>query len=347
VTSIDGLKSKWFMEDVAVRAISDNLKARMTFARDYQHVGQASERPCRIANLNMDRMFFKQSISQFGYFCSVSWKTEKKYLSCTHLPELSVLYKNLFYYFASEKQRELFVQNPKKFTENVIFAAERNIPRRMMAHKASEIAETEKALLNYCPVTLADEEKLEKGNPILVINFKGEKYAFTSEEKLQKFASTPSRYSKTKLPVRIPPDNKPVYLYNLQKEENSVTFLEQALGSVVTKGLREIGEHPIKYPTLTVKETMLKLFAIFLKTENPANTEHMKQKYMKKMKSFLEKCTIPEELKDLAEEKEKKKKKGKWPQFKENYYNTLGQQYDGILKEVEKEKAEGFSGYMK
>lgn len=132
----------------------------------------------------MDRMFFKQSISQFGYFCPVSWKTEKKYLTCTHLPELAVLYKNLFYYFANEKQRELFVQNPKKFTENVIFSAERNIPRRMMVHKASEIAETEKALLNYCPVTLADEEKLEKGNPILVINFKGEKYCFTSEEKL-------------------------------------------------------------------------------------------------------------------------------------------------------------------
>ena len=32
VTSIDGLKSKWFMEDLAVRAISNNLKARMVFA---------------------------------------------------------------------------------------------------------------------------------------------------------------------------------------------------------------------------------------------------------------------------------------------------------------------------
>ena len=35
VTSIDAMKSKWFLEDVAVRAISDNLKARMIFARDY------------------------------------------------------------------------------------------------------------------------------------------------------------------------------------------------------------------------------------------------------------------------------------------------------------------------
>lgn len=69
----------------------------------------------------------------------------------------------------------------------MIFSTDRNIPRRMMGHKAAEIAETEKALLNYCPVTLADEEKLEQGNSILVVNFKGEKYTFTSEEKLQKF----------------------------------------------------------------------------------------------------------------------------------------------------------------
>ena len=35
----------------------------------------------------------------------------------------------------------------------------------------------------------------------------------------------------------------------------------------------------------------------------------------------MEKCTVPEELDDLAQ---KKKKGKKWPQFKENYYNKLG-----------------------
>lgn len=163
----------------------------------------------------MDRVFFKQSVSQYGYYCPVSWKTEKKFLTCTHLPEFAVLYKNLFYYFASLKQRDLFVQNPRKFTENVIFSTERNIPKRMSCFKASEISETEKALLNYCPVTLADEEKLSPGNPLLVVNFKGEKYTFSTEEKLKKFTMQPSRYSKVKLPVKIPPEEKPVRLYDL------------------------------------------------------------------------------------------------------------------------------------
>lgn len=44
---------------------------------------------------------------------------------------------------------------------------------------------------------------------------------------------------------------------------------------------------------------------------------------------------------------EKKQKKAKWPEFKEDYYNRLGKQYDTILRDVEKEKAEGFWGYMK
>ena len=30
---------------------------------------------------------------------------------------------------------------------------------------------------------------------------------------------------------------------------------------------------------MSVKETMLKLFALFLKAENPANTDYMKEKY--------------------------------------------------------------------
>lgn len=191
-------------------------------------------------------------------------------------------------------------------------------------HKAAEISESEKQLDGYCPVTLMDEEKLAAGHSLLLISYKDDKYCFANEEKLIKFFQSPGRYSKAQLPVKRPPDVKPVSLYNLQKEENSITFLEQALGSVVIKGLREIGETRLKYPTLSVKETMLKLFALFLKTENPANTEYMKQKYRKKMEIFLEKCTVPEELAELA----KKKAKGKFPAFKERFYNQKGEQYD-------------------
>ena len=92
---------------------------------------------------------------------------------------------------------------------------------------------------------------------------------------------------------------------------------------------------------------MLKLFALFLKAENPANTDYMKEKYIGRMRQFIERCEMAEELNDLAEEKLKKQKKGKWPDFKEKYYNELGQKYDEVLAQSLKEKATGFQIYLK
>jgi adenylate/nucleoside-diphosphate kinase len=124
--------------------------------------------------------------------------------------------------------------------------------------------------------------------------------------------------------------------------------MEQALGQIVTRGLREVGENRLKYPTLSVKETMLKLFAIFLKAENPANTVYMREKYRAKMKEFIYRCEVPQELHELSlEKKEKQEKNRKWPQFKEEYYNKLGEKFDSIMHEVPKETAAGFASYIK
>jgi hypothetical protein len=92
---------------------------------------------------------------------------------------------------------------------------------------------------------------------------------------------------------------------------------------------------------------MLKLFALFLKTENPANTESMKKKYAAKMKQFIQRCELPEELYDLAMDKEKKKAKGHWPEFKEGYYNDKGAEYDAILKLIDHERLENFINYIR
>jgi adenylate/nucleoside-diphosphate kinase len=89
----------------------------------------------------------------------------------------------------------------------------------------------------------------------------------------------------------------------------------------VTRGLREVSENRLKYPNISVKETMLKLFALFLKAENQANTTYMGEKYRKRMKNFIERCELAEELDDLSQERQEKMEKGKWPEFKEKYYH--------------------------
>ena len=68
----------------------------------------------------------------------------------------------------------------------------------------------------------------------------------------------------------------------------------------MTRALREVSDNRLKYPTMSLKETMLKLFALYLKTENPANTVYMKNKYAEKMREFIKRCELPEEIFDLA-----------------------------------------------
>lgn len=156
---VDGQKSRWYMEDIALESLQRVSKARLEFARDLFH----GDRPCIMENLNYDRVYAKQSISQYGYMCPVSWKVQKKFINCTHSVENCVLFDNFFYYFASDVQRKIFCQDPAKFAEKTHFSHERNIPKRYRFHKAAEIISQEKALLGHCPVTLKDEEKVEKG----------------------------------------------------------------------------------------------------------------------------------------------------------------------------------------
>ncbi len=214
----------------------------------------------------------------------MTWKNEKLLVKCHENIEDCVLFNNAFYFFKSSRERDLFLANPSRFVEHGSFPRHHELPLRAMPHKACEVVSHEKALSGHCSVCLTDEDRVRKGDSALLIVYRDDKYIFDSEFKLQRFLSNPFKYSKASLPVKMPPPEDKVSLYNLQKMEDSISFMEQALGHIVTRGLREVSENRLKYPTLSLKETMLKLFALFLKTENPANTESMKRKYAAKMK---------------------------------------------------------------
>ena len=157
-------------------------------------------------------------------------------------------------------------------------------------------------------MSLVDEDRIEKGDPLYLAIFREVKFIFESEEKLSRFMENPNRYAKATLPVKMPAPKDKVPLINLAKTsleqiEDSLPFLEQAMGEIVTRALLEIGCNRLKYPTLSVRETTLKLFALFLKANNPTNTSYMKQKYDKKIKLFIERCEMPVELYKLGKEK--------------------------------------------
>lgn len=84
-----------------------------------------------------------------------------------------------------------------------------------MPHKAAEIIMHEKALNAHCSVTLMDEERVKKGDVTLVIRFRDHKYVFENEYKLQRFLSNPFKYARATLPVKMPPPQDKITLFNL------------------------------------------------------------------------------------------------------------------------------------
>lgn len=75
----------------------------------------------------------------------------------------------MFYYFKGGAEKEMFLSAPNRFVNNVIFSSEKGIPLRLKPHKAAEIVAQEKAVLGHCPVSLMDENRVLKGDPLLSV----------------------------------------------------------------------------------------------------------------------------------------------------------------------------------
>lgn len=260
------------------------------------------------------------------------------------MEETAVLYKQSdspfrnLYFFRTTKQRDIFLESPEVFSNPKLFPADR--PQWLSLHNSAEIVSKEKNLANYCPVTLYEEEKVEKGYQLYLVFYKENKFIFENPRKLVRFLANPVRYSKVTLPVKMPPINEKISLMSFTELEDSVPFLEQSIGSIATRALLEVTSCRMKYPTLSVKETALKLFALFLKANSPSNNEFMRKKYQKKVKTFVERCNLPARIQKMNQ-KEKRK------EHEEKNYHELGAKYDKILKIIDQERNEDFINYIR
>lgn len=109
----------------------------------------------------------------------------------------------------------MFIENPVRFVAPGSFLRPSELPLRAMPHRACEVIIHEKALSAHCPVSLTDEDRVRRGDPALLIVYREDKYVFDSEFKLQRFLANPFKYSKATLPVKMPPPEDKVSLYNL------------------------------------------------------------------------------------------------------------------------------------
>jgi hypothetical protein len=72
-------------------------------------------------DLHMDRCLAKQSLSDFRYYCPVTWRNEKLLVKCNENTEDALLYDNCFYFFRGPSERDTFLANPTRFVDNSSF----------------------------------------------------------------------------------------------------------------------------------------------------------------------------------------------------------------------------------
>lgn len=110
-------------------------------------------------------------------YCPVTWKHHETFSDSKFMEETAVLYqpqnsnmRNL-YFFRTIEQRDIFLQYPDQFSDSKLFQTD--IPNQIEPHNAAQIISKEKNLANYCPVTLLEEDKVEKGNQLYLAFYKG------------------------------------------------------------------------------------------------------------------------------------------------------------------------------
>lgn len=286
---VDGIKSPWFMEDFALTEARKIVWIKQTYAKNYQ---KKDLRPIYLLQIHMNKIL--KGLTRWNTLCPVCFRHEKKFIKCKTKREFILEKDGQFLYTCCNQHMKILIESYKNFSntpaniwENMAF----RVPLPMAAEKAKEGVHY--MLEGHCPVTLLEAHKIERGNPLSMCRYKNVIYSLVNHYATNKFLETPSKYEPVKLPAKLPVTKEKVKLSELVHSTSSIPFLEETLGQLLTNGLLEIGSNRYKYPTLTVKETALKLFALYLKANNPNNTPYMAKKYKEKMRKFIEDCQLP------------------------------------------------------
>ncbi len=285
VRKVEGMKSLWFMEDSVRAEVHKLIKIKQSAALNCQ---KGLLRPIYLLQLPHKRII--HNLTRWHTLCPVCYRHERRHVRCKDIKEHVLEKDGKFYFACCETHKQLLVTSFKNFAAgpaNIWDGLAFRVPVAAAAQDAVQCA-----LEGYCPVTLLETQRLEKGDPLALCKYKGVTFALASHIAANKMLEMPAKYESVKLPPKLPVTKQKVSLSELAASPNSIPFLEETLGQLLTNGMLEIGSNRHKYPTLSVKETGLKLFALYLKANNSNNTPYMAKKYKERMRQFIEDCEL-------------------------------------------------------
>jgi adenylate/nucleoside-diphosphate kinase len=328
-------KSKWWVRDAAVEHINNVFQAKRKFA-----ISHMQKKPAEIQYLAISSNEIESRLTRFLRFDPVIWHFSGELQEVEHYDN-TLIYENKFYIFHNTQNMNSFISNPDIYLRAKPLPKE--LPRKLINIEYGELKPGMVELKGNCVVTLEDAGDVVKANPVILAAYKNRTFAFVNISARKKFLRRPWDYEHTKLPVKMPPKPVQVSLEMLSDFENSVGYLEQALGQVVIKALLEVGTERLAYPTLSPRETALKHFSVLLKCLNHKNSPYLKKKYRKRLGLFKDECSIESFLHSEG----LKKQQGLLARWQNDEYLSTSENYAKLLKTLKKASADYYNKFIR
>uniref|UniRef100_H2ZK16 Uncharacterized protein n=1 Tax=Ciona savignyi TaxID=51511 RepID=H2ZK16_CIOSA len=288
---LDGNASKWQLwKNVVAEATGSVVQIQNYIERI--SAGNAA----KLANLCISPSDFRKRLGCYKEYCPVSLNLRDELVDCSDdLLQFAVEFRSKYYKTSSQKDMELFLDDPEKFVPPLAPKQLPPIPLlpRQLTHSQVKQRFPKRTELNgYCPVSYLDGklryEALVEGNPELVVEYREKLYACSTERHLNKFMRSPEKYCNLRLPQKLPPKKQPMDIINLPM----LGYLEQRASTSIIKALTSVGCFKPKFPFLSVKKSALFYVACHLKAYNSRSSNYTRQKYVAKLKQFEENCKL-------------------------------------------------------
>jgi len=208
------------------------------------------------------------------------------------------------------------------------------LPKALSSAEASEIPDQQIVLQGYCPVALKEKSELIKGNVMVLVAYKNKVYTCYDGQSRGRFMRKPQHYSEVILTKEMLP-KEPHRVKHPEEYENDIEYLEDYLGEAVYKAMLDLGDNRLCYPTLSLRETALKYFAIYLKASNPKNTPYLNAKYARMMAAFKADCKLPEIIFREGTRKLMLEDAEGWFDWDDDFYFSKVDEYDSLLENIE------------
>ena len=161
----------------------------------------------------------------------------------------------------------------------------------------------------YCPVTYYDGkgsrdwDAIVEADPVHVVQYRRSLYGFATLAHKMTFMRSPATYVGLALPAKRPPKMAPVSMAQLKRGglHGVLAVAEQSLSVATQEALVHCGQHRLKFPSLGVGETAAKLFGLYLKSTNPSRSAAVRDRYRRKMDTFVQECRLVEYLQEHQE----------------------------------------------